>query len=244
MNIFINNTPPEKYLWIYALHFFLDELKINLNNEENKFFYKNALSLFLTKLLESDIFPPLYILEIIKEKNYEIPLFLIQNFFLKVIEKENNNYINKLIKNNDYEVTSQEIREQKNTLVKMPISVVIDKCHECKNKINMPTECVVFRCKHIFHLTCLNKNKKEKKFKKDKKNKNKNKKDINENAISCPKCLPEINKVDEKLNQVNETYKNINNIEVMKNELSKHENELEFLDELYGKGVVDYNLNK
>ena len=236
LNIFINNTPTEKDLWLYALHFFLAELKTNLNNEENKFFYKNALSLFLTKLLENDIFPPLDIMEIIKEKNYDIPLFLIQNFFLKAIEKENNNYVNKLVKNNDYEVTSREIKDEKNILVTKPISVVIDKCHECKNKINLPTECVIFRCKHIFHLACLTKNKKDKK--------NKNKKDKNESKITCPKCLNEKNKVNEKLNQVSETYKNINNIEIMKDELSKHENEMEFLDELYGKGVVDYNLNK
>jgi hypothetical protein len=82
----------------------------------------------------------LYIIEIIKEKNYEIPLFLIQSFFLKAIEKENNNYVSKLVKNNDYEAISQEIKDEKNTLVIMPISVVIEKCHECKNKINMPTE--------------------------------------------------------------------------------------------------------
>ena len=82
-------------------------------------------------------------------------------------------------------------------------------------------------------MSCLTKNKK-----------NKNKKDKNESKITCPKCLNEKNKVNEKLNQVSETYKNINNIEIMKDELSKHENEMEFLDELYGKGVVDYNLNK
>ena len=237
LNIFINNTPDEKYLWLIALHFFLSELKINLNDEEKKFFFKNALSLFLTKLLENDIFPPLYILEIIKEENYDIPLFLIQNFFLKAIEKENNNYVNKLVKKNDYEVSSQEIKDEANTLIKMPISVVIDKCHECKNKINLPTQCVVFRCKHIFHTSCLTKNKKDKKDKKNKKVKK-------DTIITCPKCFPEIQKVNEKLNQVNETYKNINSIEVLNDELSKHEDELEYLDELYGKGVIDYNLNK
>ena len=105
---------------------------------------------------------------------------------MKAIEKENNNYVNKLVKNNDYEVTSREIKDEKNILVTMPISVVIDKCHECKNKINLPTDCVVFRCKHIFHLSCLTKNKKDKK--------NKNKKDKNESKITCPKCLNEKNK--------------------------------------------------
>ena len=111
----------------------------------------------------------------------------------------------------------------------MPISIIIDKCHECKNKINMPVPCVVFRCKHIYHVSCLNK-----------KDKNGNKEII----PSCPKCGPNKITVEEKLNKVNEVYKNINSIEELKNELSKHDNELDYIDELYGKGVVDFNLNK
>jgi flagellar motor protein MotB len=171
--IFIDNNPKEKSLWLIALHFFLNELKNDIKDEEKKFFFKNALSLFLIKLLENDIFPSLYILEIIKESNFEIPLFLLENFFLKAVEKENNNFVNKLVKSNDYDVTSQEINDEMTTLITMPISIIIDKCHECKNKINIP--CVVFRCKHIYHVSCLNK-----------KDKNGNKEII----PSCPKCGP------------------------------------------------------
>lgn len=225
--IFIDNNPKEKSLWLIALHFFLNELKNDIKDEEKKFFFKNALSLFLIKLLENDIFPSLYILEIIKESNFEIPLFLLENFFLKAVEKENNNFVNKLVKSNDYDVTSQEINDEMTTLITMPISIIIDKCHECKNKINIP--CVVFRCKHIYHVSCLNK-----------KDKNGNKEII----ASCPKCGPNKITVEEKLNKVNEVYKNINSIEELKNELSKHDNELDYIDELYGKGVVDFNLNK
>ena len=71
------------------------------------------------------------ILEIIKESNFEIPLFLLENFFLKAVEKENNNFVNKLVKSNDYDVTSQEINDEMTTLITMQISIIIDKCYEC-----------------------------------------------------------------------------------------------------------------
>ena len=73
----MNNIPKEKSIWLLTLQFFLTELKINANNEEKNFVFKNALSLFLFKLIENDIFPFIYVLQIIKEVNCDIPLILI-----------------------------------------------------------------------------------------------------------------------------------------------------------------------
>ena len=83
--------------------------------------------------------------------------------------------------------------------------------------------CVIFRCKHVYHSSCLNGQKED-------------------NTNYCPKC--NINKINinEKLNGVNETYKSLNNIDDINNILDKQNDTMEYIDELYGKGIVEFNL--
>ena len=220
LDIFLNHNPNEKSIWLLSLQFFLTELKINSNNEEKNFVFKNELSLFLFKLIENEIFPFIYILEVIKEINCEIPLVILQGFYLKVIEKENNEFTKALIINKDYDATSQDINDEINILASNPLSITIDKCEECKLKVNPP--CIIFRCRHIYHSSCL--------F------------ESNKNEYHCPKCnMIKIN-IDEKLNEANKIYKNLNNIDILGKEMNKKEDAIEFLNELYGKGLTDINL--
>ena len=220
LEIFINNNIKEKSLWLLALQLFLSELKITANNEEKEFFFKNALSLFLFKLIENEIFPPIYILEVIKEINCDIPLFLVQSFYMKAIEKENNNFVSALVKNKDFDAISQDINYVINTLKMKPIDIKLEKCELCNLKINNP--CIIFRCRHIYHSSCLNES--------EKKN-------------HCPKCIIEKEKMQEKLNKSNQLYKNLNNFEKLENEINTKEDAIKYLDELYGEGILQINLN-
>ena len=227
LEIFLNNAPKEQYIWLLTLQFFLTELKINSNNEEKNFIYKNDLSLFLYKLIENEIFPFLHILDIIKEINCDIPLIILQGFYLKALDKEKNEFTNALIKNKDYEATSQEVSEEINTLTTKPLSIKIEKCEECKLKVNPP--CIIFRCRHIYHSSCLFESKKD---------------NNNNNVDYCPKCNINIININEKLNESNKIYKNLNNIDILEKEINKKDDAIEFLDELYGKGLADINLKK
>ena len=87
LNIFLNNVPNEKSIWLLAFQFFLSQLKINANDKDKNFIFKNEFSLFLYKIIENEIFPFIYILEVIKEINLDIPLILIEGFYLKALEK-------------------------------------------------------------------------------------------------------------------------------------------------------------
>ena len=223
MYLFTNNIPKDKSIWLLALQFFISELKEVSNDEEKYFFFKNAISLFLIKLLENEIFSSLNILEIINEINCDIPLFLIQNFYLKAIEKENDILLNKLTKSKNYDANHQDIDDELYILNYVPVPIKIDKCEQCKQKINMP--CIIFKCKHIYHSSCVNEN-------------------IKDNYVHCPKCIININDIDKNLSEANDIYKNINSIEGLQNELNKKNDIIEFIDELYGNGSIGINLNK
>ena len=223
VELFTNNIPKDKSIWLLALQFFISELKEVSNDEEKYFFFKNAISLFLIKLLENEIFSSLNILEIINEINCDIPLFLIQNFYLKAIEKENDILVNELTKNSDYDINHQDIDDELYKLNYVPVPIKIDKCEQCKLKINMP--CIIFKCKHIYHSSCVNEN-------------------IKDNNVHCPKCIININDIEKKLSEANDIYKNLNSIEDLQNELNKKNDIIEFIDELYGNGSIGINLNK
>ena len=222
LDIFNNYYPKEKLIWLIALQYFVSELNKETNNEEKKFFFKNAISLFLFKLLENEIFPSLYILEIINEINSEIPLYLIQSFFSKALEKENNNLVNQLVKSKEYDAISQEISDEINTLSTKSISIKIDKCDICNMKIAPP--CEIFRCKHMYHTSCLNDI-----FNKD-------------DEIYCPNCKNNKDGIEQKFENINKIYKNINSPEGIENELNKYEDKVDFIDELCTKGLIECNL--
>ena len=47
----------------------------------------------------------------------------------------------------------------------------------------------------------------------------------------------------EKLNKSNQLYKNLNNFEKLENEINTKEDAIKYLDELYGEGILQINLN-
>ena len=50
--------------------------------------------------------------------------------------------------------------------------------------------------------------------------------------------------IGEKLNEVNKVYKNLNGIEILESEINKKNDVVKYIEELYGKGLVEVNLNK
>ena len=224
LDIFVKNNPQDKSIWIIALNYFLKEYKQNENNQENNFFFKNAISLFLFKLIENEIMSPLNVLQLVNEINSDVPLLLVQSFYLKTIQKENKNFVNDLIKNKEYDATSQEIKDEINTLITKPLDIKLDKCDGCNLKLNTP--CTIFKCKHMYHSSCLIVNTND------------------NNSIHCPKCYVNHETIDEKLNEVNKLYKNLNDIEILENEINKKSDVVKYIEELYGEGLVEVNLNK
>ena len=224
LDIFVKNNPQDKSIWIIALNYFLKEYKQNENNQENNFFFKNAISLFLFKLIENEIMSPLNVLQLVNEINSDVPLLLVQSFYLKTIQKENKNFVNDLIKNKEYDATSQEIKDEINTLITKPLDIKLDKCDGCNLKLNTP--CTIFKCKHMYHSSCLIVNTND------------------NNSIHCPKCYVNHETIDEKLNEVNKLYKNLNDIEILENEINKKSDIVKYIEELYGEGLVEVNLNK
>ena len=225
LNIFLNNVPNEKSIWLLAFQFFLSQLKINANDKDKNFLFKNEFSLFLYKIIENEIFPFIYILEVIKEINLDIPLILIEGFYLKALEKEKNEFVKSLVQSKDYDAAYHDIDEEINTLISKPMMIKLEKCEECKMKISQP--CIIFRCKHIYHSSCLH-------------DKNINN---NSNEYYCPKCYVDKNKIEENLREANKMYKNLNNIDALEKELNGKEDTIEYLELLYGKGLADINLN-
>ena len=128
-----------------------------------------------------------------------------------------------LVQSKDYDATYHDINEEINTLISKPMSIKLEKCEECKMKVNPP--CVIFRCKHIYHSSCLI----------DKNNKS--------NEQYCPKCNKDKMKIEENLRETNKIYKNLNNIDSLGKELNEKEDIIEYLEQLYGKGLANINLN-
>ena len=223
LDIFNKYYPKEKLIWLIALQFFVSELNNKFDNEEKNFFFKNAISLFLFKLLENEIFPSIYILQLINDINFEIPLYLLQSFFFKAMEKENNNLVNQLVKTKEYDAIYHEITDEIDNLTTKSLSIKYEKCDICNMKMNTP--CEIFRCKHMYHTSCLN----------DLVDKN--------NEIYCPKCINNKLGINAKLEDINKIYKNINSPDRIETELNKYEDKVDFIDDLSTKGLINCNLN-
>ena len=214
INLCINFGATELSFWGTSLNYFISkDIRENLDKEETDIINK-YLEKFLEKLLESKIMAPINVLDIIYEKNNDIPFYILNNFISKSLESEikdieieekNFNEFDKKI--ND---TVNEIKE----LNTKAYTFNLIKCCECDSPIELPS--IAFKCGHGFHVSCLNTNITDK--------------------TECPKCK---NKKYEPTNEIIKNNDLINKINTPE-ELEKiTENKINFIYVLYGKGLFN-----
>ena len=215
-----NYGDQEKSFWGLALNFFVDkEIRKDLNEEENDKI-NCYLEKFLEKILEKKALLSVNVLDIINEKNEDIPLKILRKFINKSLENELVPLTKKL---SDFEGTNKELKAVNNKIKEIQTqasSFKLTKCETCSMGITLPAVC--FRCGHCYHSLCLNSN------------------DENDyDDIDCPKCGEEKDKLKESIYDMKSEYDEINSKEKLDEKLDHCENKFEFIHSLYGKGVIN-----
>ena len=206
-------------LWWRSLDFFLGkEFRKDLNEEE-----KNQLNIFfeefLMKLLESDTLIDLNILEYINDINNDIPLSLINNFLTKAFERH---YAllsdqEKNFKEYDKEIntTLDEIKEIRTK------GYILDfkECNECSLPLSLPF--ISFNCGHVYHNLCFYSHFTSggKKF--------------------CRKCKEKKDKIEDEYKKIKTDGEKFNDINKLENEIEKNKDKVDFMHQLYGKGIIN-----
>ena len=237
LNIYMNKKDYEKIIDICSnndntdtgisfcglvLNYFLDKnLRKSMNNEEiskiNEYLKK-----FLLKILDENLMLPVSVLQIINERNNDLPIDIINPFMEKALEKQIN-YLDKSSKN--IEAYSNQIKETNNGITVLntnALSFSLNICDECDMGLSFP--CVCYKCGHNFHSLCINANIRGEEI----------------SNIDCPKCKRNKTKVDQDIKEAEKYYNFINNYYIFKNEMEKSEDKMLFLNSLYGKGLFNF----
>ena len=206
-------------LWWRSLEFFIDKEYRKKLSKEEIILLNNILEEFLIKLLESETFVDLNILEIINEKNDEIPLSLLNKFIEKALEKHEiiSKVEEKSFKEYDNEV-NKIINEIKEIKTKGYI-LNFKECSECSLPLNLPF--ISFRCGHAFHNLCFN-----------------SYCSSNENKY-CKKCKEKNDKIKEENTNIELNRKSFNSKDKLEKEMEKNEDVIDYMNQLYGKGLLD-----
>ena len=206
-------------LWWIGLDYFVSkELRNNLNEEEINILNK-YLDIFLLNLLETGIMLPVDILDIINEKNNDMPLSLLNNFLNKAIEKEMNSIEEQKEKYNEYNTKLNQVVDEITDLKTKAYTANLNKCAECGMPMNLPFVC--FKCGHGFHNLCLGL------FS-----------GIND-KVNCRKCKDKKNKLNESLKNNKIFYNTINTIDKLEKQLGNNKDKIDFINRLYGKGLFN-----
>ena len=206
-------------LWWRSLDFFLGkEFRKDLNEEE-----KNQLNIFfeefLMKLLESDTLIDLNILEYINDINNDIPLSLINNFLTKAFERHYT-----LL--SDQEKNFQEYDKEINTTLDEIKEIrtkgyILDfkECNECSLPLSLPF--ISFNCGHVYHNLCFYSHFTSggKKF--------------------CRKCKEKKDKIEDEYKKIKTDGEKFNDINKLENEIGKNKDKVDFMHQLYGKGIIN-----
>ena len=206
-------------LWWRSLDFFLGkEFRKDLNEEE-----KNQLNIFfeefLMKLLESDTLIDLNILEYINDINNDIPLSLINNFLTKAFERH-------YALLSDQEKNFQEYDKEINTTLDEIKEIrtkgyILDfkECNECSLPLSLPF--ISFNCGHVYHNLCFYSHFTSggKKF--------------------CRKCKEKKDKIEDEYKKIKTDGEKFNDINKLENEIGKNKDKVDFMHQLYGKGIIN-----
>jgi len=208
-------------LWYRSLDFFIGkEFRKNLRQEEIDIL-NNYLEEFLIKLLESEAFIDLNILEIINDKNGDIPLNLINKFINEALEKQYKLISEQEKKFNEYDTQINSTVDEIKNIKTKAIVINFDKCCECSLPINLPF--IIFKCGHAYHNLCFYSH-----FNL-----------TNEKILFCLKCREKKVKIENEYRNIKINSKDYDDINKFENELNKHMDKLDFMDQLYGKGLLD-----
>ena len=206
-------------LWWRSLDFFIGkEFREKLNSEEI-----NNLNIileeFLIKLYESEILIDINILELINDKNNDIPLSLINKFLNKAFDKHFSLLTEQEKKYKEYDGQMYYIINEITDLRTKGYIINFKDCNECGLPLNLPF--ISFLCGHAFHNLCFPF------YQTDK--------------IFCKKCKDKKEKLDGDIRNIQINRYNYSNISKIKNEMYKNKNidELDFMHQLYGKGLVN-----
>ena len=222
INLCKNQGSTNPSLWYVSLDFFINkEFRQSLNNEEigtlNKY-----LKEFLQKLLESDAMLSIKILEIINEKNNDISLGILNDFFNKAIEMEDKCIEEQKKRYDDYNTQINDVTNEIKDLNTKAYTTDLNKCSECSMPMSLPF--MIFECGHKFHNLCLGINK-----------------NIN-GKYNCRKCKEKKNKVIEDIRYNKNYYNSVYNYDKLEKELNRNKNnkdKIDFIHTLYGKGLFN-----
>ena len=198
------------------LNYFLDKkLRKEMNEEEIKKI-NEYLKIFLEKILEDNLMFPISVLNIINEKNNDLPIDIIHFFLEKSIEKQYNTLE---LSSNNITTFTNELKDLNNKMRNLNTTAMnfsLDLCDECGMDISFP--CVCYKCGHNYHSLCIN---------------------GNIGNVECPKCKKNKNKINDEIKNIRNYDKYINERKNFEEEYTKSNDKIDFILSLYGKGLFD-----
>ena len=160
------------------------------------------------------------VLDIINEKNNEIPLDVLSNFIDNSLENEIQPLEEKVTNFEGYNSQIKSVNNKIKEIQTQASSFKLSKCEQCFMGITFPAVC--FRCGHCYHSMCLNAN------------------DDNDlDDVDCPKCEEEKERVKQQMLDMKSIYEDINSKEKLKGVLDHTDDKFEYIHSLYGRGVIN-----
>jgi hypothetical protein len=210
----------EKSFWGIALNFFVDkEVRKDMSEQEIESINENFQK-FLVAILTKKAMLPMNVLDIINEKNNEIPLDVLSNFIDNSLENEIKPLEEKVTNFEGYNSQLKSVNNKIKEIQTQASSFKLSKCEQCFMGITFPAVC--FRCGHCYHSMCLNAN------------------DDNDlDDVDCPKCEEEKVRVKQQMLDMKSIYEDINSKEKLKGVLDHTDDKFEYIHSLYGRGVIN-----
>ena len=210
----------ERSFWGISLNFFVDKSVREGMDEKEIETINEYLQKFLEAILTKKAILPMNVLDIINEKNNEIPLDILRNFIDKSLEYEIEPLKEKVANfdgcNNQLKIVNNKITE----IQTQASSFKLSKCEQCFMGITFPAIC--FRCGHCYHSMCLNAN------------------DDNDlDDVDCPKCEEKKEIVKQQMLEMKSIYEDVNSKEKLKEALDNAEDKFQYVHNLYGRGIIN-----
>ena len=210
----------EKSFWGIALNFFVDKTVREGLDEKGLEIINDNFQKFLKAILDNKAMLSMNVLDIINEKNNEIPLEILRKFIDDSLENEIDPLNEKVTKFDGYNNQLKSVNSKIKEIQTQASSFKLSKCEQCFMGITFPAIC--FRCGHCYHSMCLNAN------------------DDNDlDDVDCPKCEEEKEKVKQEMLEMKSIYDDINSKEKLKSILDYTQDKFEYVHNLYGRGVIN-----
>ena len=207
--------------WGLSLNYFVDKEVRKQLDEEGIKKINTGLQDFLERILLKHSLLPANVLDIINEKNDEIPLEIIRKFIDDALDEEIDPLEKKIESFNSYNDQLENVKNKIKDLQTKASVYKLNKCEACFMGISFPAVC--FRCGHCFHTMCLNANL-----------------DDDMNNVECPSCIDDKARYAQKLEDSKNFYEMINNKETLRQNLEdkSDKEKFEYMHKLYGNGVM------